>query len=138
MRVKFPVIFVTLALVSMFIGALVGVLISLVYIYPDFMKNILPFNQLRPIHTTYVVSWIILCATGGIYYYLTSVDKIRLFSLNLGRAHLILFILTGIAIFISFLSGNMGGREYFEYFPLLTVPILLGWLLFGINFLPLY
>ena len=134
MKVKFPVIFIALGLVSLFIGALVGVLISLVYIYPDFLKNILPFNQMRPIHTTYVVCWIILCATGGVYYYMTNVEKLRLFSFNLGRSHLIVFILTGIAIFISFLSGNMGGREYFEYFPLLTVPILLGWVLFGVNY----
>ncbi len=134
MRLKFPVIFVLLGLVSLLIGALSGVLISLVYIYPEFMKDVLSFNQLRPMHTTFVISWIILIATGGVYFYITKVEKIQLFSKSLGKMHLLIFILTGIAIFFSFLFGKMGGREYFEYYPMLTVPILLGWILFGINY----
>lgn len=133
MKKNFSLIFITLGLCALAFGAFVGVLISMVYIDPEFFKSILPFNQLRPMHTTSVVCWIILTATGGLYYYL-SLDKIKLFSNNLGRLHLGLFILTGMGIYASLLSGNMGGREYLEYLPILTVPILLGWVLFGVNY----
>jgi len=86
------------------------------------------------LHTTTVVSWIILTATGGLYFYISKIEKIRLFSENLGRLHLAIFILTGIGILYSLFSGRMGGREYLEFFPLLTIPILLGWILFGLNY----
>jgi len=134
MRNNYSLVFIILGLCALVFGAFVGVLISLVYIDPEFFKEVLPFNQLRPMHTTSVVSWIILTATGGLYFYLSRVDKIKLAFPSFARAHLVLFVLTGLGIYFSLLSGNMGGREYLEYFPLLTVPILIGWVLFGVNY----
>jgi len=130
----FSIIFIVLGLCALAYGALIGVLSSIVYISPDFLKDIIPFNQLRPMHTTTVVSWIVLTATGGIYYYLTQVEKLRLFNPLLGKIHLFLFILTAIGIYYSFVSGKMGGREYFEFLPILTIPILIGWFLFAFNY----
>jgi nitric oxide reductase subunit B len=43
-------------------------------------------------------------------------------------------MLTAIGIYISFLTGKMEGREYLAYTPILTIPILIGWFLFGINY----
>jgi len=51
------------------------------------------------------------------------------------HTHFIIFLLTGIGIYVSFLTGKMEGREYLSYMPILTIPILLGWILFGINYL---
>jgi len=134
MKNNFSLGFIILGLCALIFGALIGLLSSIVYIYPDFLKNIIPFNQLRPLHTTTVVSWIILTATGGLYFYISKIEKIKLFSENLGKLHLVIFILTGIGILYSLFSGKMGGREYLEFFPLLTIPVLLGWLLFGLNY----
>ena len=134
MKRNYSIIFIVLGLSALLFGALMGVLASFVYIFPDFLKDILPFNQLRPLHTSTVVSWIILTATGGIYFHLGKVEKIKFYSETLIRIHLSLFILTGIGIYYSLFSGNMGGREYLEYFPVLTIPILLGWALFGFNY----
>ena len=134
MKNNWSILFIILGLCALLLGAFIGVLSSFVYLYPDFLKEIIPFNQLRPMHTTTVVSWIILTATGGIYFYLSKIEKIPLYSPNLGRIHLLLFILISFGIYYSLLSGNMGGREYLEYFPLLTVPVLLGWILFGVNY----
>ncbi len=131
---SFSIIFIILGLSALGFAALMGLLSSIVYIQPDFLKDIIPFNQLRPLHTTSAVSWIILTATGGIYYYLTKVEKVKLLFPLLGKLHLSIFILTGIGIYFSLASGNMGGREYLEYFPILTIPILLGWALFGVNY----
>lgn len=130
---KISINFIILGLICLLLGAFIGVLISIVYVSPEFLKSILPFNRLRPLHTTTVVSWIILMATGGIYYYLTHIENIKM-NASFKKWHLILFVLTGIAIYASVLTGNMGGREYLEFFPLLTIPILLGWILFGFNF----
>lgn len=134
MKKHFSLFFIIFGLIALAIGAFLGLLSSLVYFSPDFLKDILPFNRLRPFHVTTVVSWIILSATGGIYFYLTHVEKLKVFSKNLGKIHLIIFAFTGVGICYSFLSANMGGREYLSFSPLLTVPILLGWILFGINY----
>ncbi len=134
MKITHSLIFVILGLCTLIIGAFAGILLSLVYMNPAFFKELIPFNQLRPLHTTSVVSWIILTATGGIYYYLIKVEKIKLYSSFLSKTHLYLFFLTGLGIYYSFISGKMGGREYLEFFPVLTFPILIGWALFGFNY----
>jgi len=134
MKNNIPIWFIIFGLSALLYGALIGTLSSFVYIYPDFLKDVLPFNQLRPMHTTTVVSWIILTATGGIYFYISEVEKIKLFSIKLSKIHLLIFLITGVLIYYSLFSGKMGGREYLEYYPLLTVPILLGWALFALNY----
>ncbi|NOQ72857.1 MAG: cytochrome C oxidase subunit I [Crocinitomix sp.] len=130
----FPLLFIALGLVALVLGSFIGLLISFTYLDATFLKEIIPFNQLRPLHTTTVVSWIVLGATGGVYYYLSQIKNITIYAPKLGFFHFILFALTGVAIYISLLSGRMGGREYLEYFPLLTIPILVGWILFGFNY----
>ncbi len=134
MKKDFSLIFIILGLSALLFGALIGIFLSIVYIHPDFLKDVIPFNQLRPMHTSSVVSWIILTAVGGIYFYIRKVEKLNFYSEKLGQTHLVIFILAGLGVYYSFFSGKMGGREYLEYFPLLTIPILIGWALFGINY----
>ncbi len=131
---NFHIVFILLGMLSLLLGSLAGVLISLVYIFPDLFDEFFSFPQLRPMHTTFVISWVILTVTGCIYYYITKVENIKIFSIILGKIHLLVFSLTGLGILVSFFVGRMGGREYLEFFPLLTIPILLGWVLFGFNY----
>lgn len=131
---KISFIFITLGLLALIVGAIFGTLAGIQYVVPEFLKDIVAFNKMRPFHVSTVLGWIILCATGGIYYYLTEVLKLNLFSKKLAASHLYLFILCAIAIYISFGSGHMGGREYFAYAPIITIPIWFGWILFGINY----
>lgn len=131
---KISFIFITLSLLALIVGAIFGTLAGIQYVKPDFLKEVIAFNKMRPFHVSTVIGWIILCATGGIYYYLTNVLKLNLFSKKLAATHLTLFILCAIAIYGSFATGKMGGREYFAYAPIISIPIFLGWVLFGINY----
>ncbi len=126
--------FLILALLALIVGAVFGTMAGIQYIKPDFLKDVIAFNKMRPLHVSSVIGWIILSATGGIYYYLTTVLKLKLFSKKLARTHLFIFIVCSIAIYYSFFTGKMGGREYLAYAPIISVPILVGWILFGINF----
>lgn len=134
MQKNFSLIFILGGLLALLAGAFIGVLISLVYISPEFLKEYIPFNQLRPLHTTSVVSWIILTAIGGLYFYIARGEKLKLYSPKLAIVHLFLYFFVGIAILLSLFSNNLGGREYMAFYPLLILPILLGWVLFGINY----
>jgi len=134
MKNKTPFLFLFLAITALLLGIAFGLLASFQYISADFLKDIIPFNKLRPFHVTSVISWIILSATGGIYYYLSEEEKLPIYSPKLMKSHFMIFLFTGIAIYVSFLSGNMQGREYLAYAPILTIPILIAWILFGVNY----
>jgi len=134
MNNKISLHFIVFGLSALLLGVVFGLLSSLQYLIPDFLKEYVPFHKMRPFHVTSVLSWIFLSAIGSIYFYITRVENLRLFSAKLAKIHFIIFLLTGVAIYISFLVGAMGGREYLAYPPVLTIAILVGWFLFGINY----
>lgn len=131
---KIALTFIVISILALLLGALFGTLAGIQYVNSNFLKEVIAFNKMRPFHVSTVIGWIILCATGGIYYYLNEVLKLKLYSKNLAKSHLIIFIICAISIYISFLTGKMGGREYFAYAPIISAPILIGWMLFGINY----
>jgi nitric oxide reductase subunit B len=135
MNSKYPLYFLILALSSLLIGVVFGLSASLRYISPELFKEIAPFSKLRPLHVTSVLSWIILGATGSIYFFLDNRDKLKFYSRRLLKIHFIIFIVTGFAIYFSYIMGYMDGREYLAFTPVLVIPILIGWILFGINFI---
>lgn len=125
---KYPLYFIYIGLISLLFGLLCGLLAGFQYIIPSFIKEILPFNALRPLHTLFVVSWILLSAIGGIYYY------IKPKNLLLIKVHFWLFVFTGIGIIFSYLSRNFAGKEYLEFPSYFYFPIVVGWILIGINY----
>jgi len=134
MNKSYAVRFITLGLLALLIGTLAGILITIQYLDPSFLKSVLPFNQLRAIHVSSVVSWIILAAVGGIYFYFEHDQNNKLFAPALFKIHWWIYLFIGLAIYWSLLSGHMGGREYLTFAPILIIPILAGWFLFGINY----
>jgi len=112
MTERIPLVFLVTAILSLLFGAFIGNLAGIQYLDPQFLKGILPFNQMRELHVSSMISWIILAAVGGIYYYITVELKNKIYSKNLASLHMFLYVLTGISIYFSIFSGNMGGREY--------------------------
>lgn len=127
MNNKPALLFTLVSLVSLLIAIIIGLLASIDFISATPLFSWLPFQKLRPLHVTLAVAWIFAAATGGIYYYIKGSNKLK-------YVHLILFVLTGTTIIISYFAGIFGGREYFEFHPLFAFPIILCWLIFGFNF----
>ncbi|MFK7032750.1 cbb3-type cytochrome c oxidase subunit I [Flavobacterium oreochromis] len=132
MRNKICLLFILLGLISLILGIFLGLLSSIQYVIPEFIKAIVPFSHLRSMHTVCVIAWIILTGTGGVYYYISK--DLPIYSYILLKIHFIIFLGAGILILISYLLGNFGGKEYLEFPPFLIIPILLGWVIFGINY----
>lgn len=130
MKHKTALPFLILALLTLLLGMIFGILSGFQYIVPDFLKKFIPFSSMRPLHVTSVVSWIILAATGGIYYYLSN-ENPRAFSKQLAKWHFLLFLLVGVSIYCCYFAGILGGKEYLEFPPVVILPVLLGWLLFA-------
>jgi nitric oxide reductase subunit B len=133
MKKEIGLFFVLTALLALLLGVLFGCLAAFNFIYPDFFRT-LPFFKCRPLHVSLVVSWIFLSAIGGIYHYLPKHCGIALYSRLLPSIHFWTFIGTGIIILLCYLFGKFGGREYWEFPPLLAIPIILSWILFGFNY----
>lgn len=135
-RLNYPIAFVSLGLAALVLTLLVGIFGSMVYLYPESFKELLAFNQMRPLHVSNAIAWIVLTATGGIYFYQSRNKDWKWRFPILIKLHFWLFLIIGLLIWFSYLSGNMGGREYLVFAPLLMIPVLFGWLLFGINYVP--
>ncbi|MCC6384218.1 MAG: cbb3-type cytochrome c oxidase subunit I [Bacteroidia bacterium] len=131
---KYGLLFISLSLGALILGAFFGVLAAVQYVFPDFLKEVIAFNKMRPFHVSTVLAWIILSSTGGIYFYLQEELKLKPSASWTYKTHFWIFVICAIAIYVSYFTGQMGGREYLEFFPLITIPVLAGWALFGISY----
>lgn len=125
--------FLIAGLLSLLLGALFGVIGSWQHVVPNFVDAI-PFVKSRPLHVSLVIAWIFMAAVGGIYHYLPRIVGAPLHSTRLAWLHLAVFIGTGIAVIVSYSMGRFGGREYWEFPPVLGIPIALSWGLLIYNF----
>jgi nitric oxide reductase subunit B len=133
MKKEIGVVFIFLAVIALLLGLLWGSVAAFQFVYPGFFDAV-PFFKMRPLHVSFVVSWIFLSAIGGIYYYLTTHFKIQLFSRKMAVAHAWVFCITGALITACYLSGKFGGREYWEFPAILAIPVFISWVLFGVNY----
>lgn len=119
---------------SMLIGGmLLGLITGIEYILPAFLKDTIGFSALRPMHVSSVMMWIILGATGCVY---AGLDSLRpgMLSQRIIRVQWILWIVAICGIFYSYFNGDFGGREYWEFNPIWSLPIAFAWILFLFNF----
>lgn len=126
--------FIVLALLLLSIGLIAGVLSGLIYIVPEFLKESLGFISLRPLHVSSVMFWIIIGATGCVYsgmWYLARKPVVKVLS----KIQMVLWLIALIGIYGSYLTGNFGGREYWEFNPVWALPIALSWVVFLIGFI---
>lgn len=134
MKKEIGAFFIFLAILSLLGGLFFGTMGAFQFVYPKFFE-LVPFFKNRPLHVSLVVAWIFLSSVGGIYYYLPKLCGLNLFSRKLAVIHFWIFIVTGILIIVSYFMGKFGGREYWEFPALLSIPIFISWILFLFNFL---
>ena len=133
MKKEIGIVFIGLAFISLLGGLFFGSLSSFQFVIPGFLDSF-PFVKSRPLHVSLVVAWIFLSAIGGIYYFLPKHVKLELYSDKLARIHFWIFLITGVLILTCYFIGKFGGREYWEFPPILSIPIFISWILFGINY----
>lgn len=133
MKKEIGVLFIFLSIMALLAGLFFGSVSAFQFVFPGFL-DLLPFFKNRPLHVSLVVSWIFLSAIGGIYYYLPKYCNLPLFSRKMAVVHIWLFFITGILILSCYLFGKFGGREYWEFPPILAIPIVVSWILFAFNY----
>jgi len=133
MKKEISIYFMLFAVLALLSGVIFGIIGAFQFIIPSFFDSI-PFIKCRPLHVSLVIAWIFLSVVGGIYYYLPKYCNVPLYSNKLPKIHFWIFIVTGFIVIISYLMGQFGGREYWEFPPVLAIPIIISWIVFGFNF----
>jgi nitric oxide reductase subunit B len=127
-------LFLITALVLFMASVIFGFLGSLIYRYPEFLRDSIGLSGLRPMHVTAAIFWILLAATGAIYRSLEEITKQNNYKF-FQWLQWVIWIIALIGIYYAYFTGNFGGREYWEYPPEFAILIGLAWILFLIVFI---
>jgi nitric oxide reductase subunit B len=129
-----PLAFIGGAMCLLLIAILFGCVGAVQYVVPGLFKDQLSFEKVRPLHVSSAVFWIILSAAGALMTYLQQFTGKLLYSKLLLRIQALLFFTPIAFILVSYMLGIFGGREYWEFPPVFSIPLAIGWILFLINF----
>ncbi|HRO41566.1 MAG TPA: cbb3-type cytochrome c oxidase subunit I [Flavipsychrobacter sp.] len=119
-------IFIGFALALLLTTLFFGMIASFAFLYPEVYNKYLPFYQLRPMHVSAALFWIITGATAGILHFKKDVFQAK--ETTSEKVFIYLWIATVVSIFIFYAFKKFGGREYWEFPPFLGIPILIAWL----------
>ena len=129
-------LFLIFSLVLLIATLIFGLLATWAFLFPETYNQFLPFYQLRPFHVSAAVFWIISAAGGGIMVYTSEIYGTKSSGKIAQRLFIYTWIYTICAIFISYSLKKFGGREYWEFPPVLCLPVLASWLFFMASYFP--
>lgn len=118
------------------IGMIVGLLLALMFIFPNLTDGIswLSFGRLRPLHTNAVIfAFVGNAIFAGIYYSMQRLLKARMYSDVLSAIHFWGWQLIIVAAVITLPLGFSSSKEYAELEWPIDVAIAIIWVVFGIN-----
>jgi nitric oxide reductase subunit B len=121
--------FLILGLFFLVSTLLFGLLGAIEYAFPGIFRDHFSFVKIRPLHVSSAIFWIIITAVGCLLYFLKIHNQSPLKNEKLIRYLFYILGTTFITILITYIFGYFGGREYWEFDPILAIPITLGWLL---------
>lgn len=104
------------------IQVLGGLLAGFIYISPNFLSTLLPFNVVRMVHTNALIVWLLLGFFGAAYYLIPEEAERDIHSPKLAYAQLILLVVGTLGAVITYVfhlfDGNfflgLQGREFLE------------------------
>ena len=115
------------------IQVLGGLLAGWVYVSPNFLAEILPFNIIRMIHTNALIVWLLLGFFGAAYFLIPEESEREIWSPKLAYLQLIILVVGTLGAVGSYLVGIHGGREFLEQPLWVKFGILVAALIFLFN-----
>jgi nitric oxide reductase subunit B len=123
------------------IQVLGGLLAGWVYVSPNFLSELLPFNIIRIVHTNALVVWLLLGFFGAAYYLIPEESEREIYSVKLAYLQLILLVVGTLGAVVTYMfnlfPGNwllgMQGREFLEQPTWVKLGILAAALIFLFN-----
>ncbi|MCA1939367.1 MAG: cbb3-type cytochrome c oxidase subunit I [Caenispirillum bisanense] len=121
------------ALTLFLVQVLVGVLAGTVYVMPNLLSELLPFNVIRMIHTNALIVWLLMGFMGATYYLLPEETERELHSPKLAILQFWLFFGAALAAVVGYVFGIHEGREFLEQPLVIKVGIVVVVLMFLYN-----
>ncbi|WP_375263663.1 cbb3-type cytochrome c oxidase subunit I [Palleronia sp.] len=110
-----------------------GLLAGWIYVSPNFLSEILPFNVVRMIHTNALVVWLLLGFFGAAYFLVPEESEREIYSVKLAYIQLAILVIGTLGAVASYLVGIHGGREFLEQPLWVKFGILVGAVIFLFN-----
>jgi nitric oxide reductase subunit B len=110
-----------------------GLLAGWIYVSPNFLAELLPFNIIRMIHTNALIVWLLLGFFGAAYFLLPEEAEREIYSVKLAYIQLALLMVGTLGAVGSYLVGIHEGREFLEQPLWVKVGILTAALIFLFN-----
>ncbi|HEY0837362.1 MAG TPA: cbb3-type cytochrome c oxidase subunit I [Azospirillum sp.] len=102
------------ALLLFVVQVLVGLLAGTVYVEPNFLSELLPFNVIRMIHTNALIVWLLMGFFGAAYYLVPEEAECEIHSPMLAYVQFGLFMFGALAAVVGYVFGIHEGREFLE------------------------
>lgn len=118
-----------------------GLLAGLIYVFPNFLADLLPFNIVRMLHTNALIVWLITGFFGAAYFLIPEEAEREIHSPTLAYAQLAILILGTLGVVLTYtfnlFEGNwlLGkeGREFLEQPKWVKAGIVVAALIFLYN-----
>ncbi|KPP80931.1 MAG: nitric oxide reductase subunit B [Rhodobacteraceae bacterium HLUCCO07] len=119
----------------------IGLLMGYVYVAPNFLSELVPFNILRMLHSNSLIVWLLLGFFGAAYYLLPEESEREIHSRTLAWLQLGILVLGTLGVVVTYLfdiaQGNFifgkEGREFLEQPKWVKVGIVVAALIFLYN-----
>ncbi|CAO3456697.1 Nitric-oxide reductase subunit B (EC 1.7.99.7) [Azospirillum argentinense] len=130
-KVALPYFYGALALFG--VQLLVGLLAGIVYVLPNVLSELLPFNILRMIHTNALIVWLLMGFFGAAYYLIPEEAERELHCPKLAYIQFGLFMFGALAAVVGYVFRIHEGREFLEQPTWIKVAIVVVALMFLYN-----
>lgn len=130
---KVALAYFVVAMALFAIQVLGGLLAGWVYISPNFLSELLPFNIIRMLHTNALVVWLLLGFFGAAYFLVPEESERELYSVKLAYLQLIILVVGTLGAVIGYVFHIHGGREFLEQPVWVKLCILVAALIFLFN-----
>ncbi|MBL8572907.1 MAG: cbb3-type cytochrome c oxidase subunit I [Hyphomicrobiaceae bacterium] len=123
--------FVAMALFA--VQVTVGVLAGYVYVAPNFLSELLPFNIIRMLHTNALIVWLLLGFFGAAYYLIPEESEREIYSPKLAYLQLVILVIGAGGAVVGYLFRIHEGREFLEQPLWVKLGIIVAALIFLFN-----
>ncbi len=111
----------------------VGLLAGYIYVAPNFLSELLPFNLVRMIHTNSLIVWLLLGFFGAAYYLVPEESETEIHSVKLAYVQLAILVVGALGAVIGYVFRIHEGREFLEQPLWVKLGIVVGALMFLFN-----
>jgi len=130
---KVALAYFLVALALFAVQVTVGLVAGYVYVAPNFVSELLPFNILRMLHTNSLIVWLLLGFFGAAYYLIPEESETEIHSVKLAYIQLAILVVGALGAVVGYVFRIHEGREFLEQPLWVKLGIVVGALIFLFN-----